>query len=41
MIALGAVETLVVGILAEVEAMGKMTLRGEVISQIELVVMLD
>ena len=41
MIALGAVETLVVGILAEAEAMGKMTLRGEVISQIELVVMLD
>ena len=41
MIALGAVETLVVGILAEAGAMGEMTLRGEVISQIELVVMLD
>ena len=41
MTALGAVETLVVGILAEARAMGEMTLRGEVISQIELVVMLD
>ncbi|XP_050267122.1 uncharacterized protein LOC126710613 isoform X1 [Quercus robur] len=41
MIALGAVETLVVGILAEAGAMGEMTLRGEVISQIELLVMLD
>ena len=41
MIALGAVETLVVGILAKARAMGEMTLRGEVISQNELVVMLD
>ena len=41
MIALGAVETSVVGILAEAVAMGEMTLRGEVISHIELVVMLD
>ncbi|XP_023880271.1 uncharacterized protein LOC111992640 [Quercus suber] len=41
MITLGAVETSVVGILAEAVAMGEMTLRGEVISQIELTVMLD
>lgn len=41
MITLGAVETPVVGILVEAVAMGEMTLRGEVISQIELVVMLD
>ena len=42
MITLGTVETSVVGILAEAMAMGEiMTLRGEVISQIELVVMLD
>ena len=41
MIALGAVESSVVGILAETGAMGEMTLRGEVISHIELVVMLD
>ena len=41
MIALGAVETSLVGILAEAGAMGEMTFRGEVISQIKLVVMLD
>ena len=41
MITLGAVETSVVGILVEAVAMGEMTLRGEVISQIGLVVMLD
>ena len=41
MISLGAVETSVVGILAEAVAMGELTLRGEVISHIELVVMLD
>ncbi|KAK7851919.1 hypothetical protein CFP56_040536, partial [Quercus suber] len=41
MITLGAVETSVVGILAEAVAMGEMTLRGEVISQIKLTVMLD
>ena len=41
MITLGTVETSVVGILAAAVAMGEMTLRGEVISQIELMVMLD
>ena len=41
MISLGAVETSVVGILSEAGAMGELTLRGEVISHIELVVMLD
>ena len=42
MITLWTVENSVVGILAEAMAMGEiMTLRGEVISQIELVVMLD
>jgi hypothetical protein len=41
MITLGAVETSMVGILVEVVAMGEMILRGEVVSQIELMVMVD